>query len=118
MEHTTSAFGQSFAPGSVVMVTLNAPREKFFGVILAVSPAGVALRGVDLNSLEDFMRQVREGDPVRPGAVFFPMHRIERMEMDVRNADIPSMQERFETKTGRRFSDFFLSELPAAGKPN
>ena len=118
MEHSVSAFGQAFAPGSVVMVTLNTPREKFFGAILAVSPAGVALRGVDLNSLEDFMRQVKEGDAVRPGAVFFPLHRVERMEIDVRNADIPSMQERFETKTGRRFSDFFLADLAASGRPN
>ena len=118
MDLATSSFGQAFAPGSVVMVTLNLPREKFFGAIMAVSPAGVALRGVDLNSLEDFMRQVREGDSVRPGAVFFPLHRVERMEMDVRNADIPSMQERFETKTGRRFSEFFLADVPSAGKPN
>ena len=96
-----------FAEGSVVMVTLNNPREKYFGAILAVTPAGVALRGMDLNSLEDFMRLVREGEEVYPNAVFFPMHRIERLEMDARNADIPSLQERFETKTGKSFRDFF-----------
>ncbi|HWC20291.1 MAG TPA: hypothetical protein VG498_24965 [Terriglobales bacterium] len=92
-----------FAPGSVVIVTLNMPREKFWGTMLALTPAGASLRGIDLNSLDDFARQVREGDAVTANIVFFPMHRIERIESDDRNGEIPSLQERFETKAGRPF---------------
>lgn len=91
----------AFHHGTLVLVTLNAPREKFWGVVLDVSPAGLALRGIDLNSLDDFARQVRAGDEVAPAAVFFPMHRVERMEIDLRSGEIPSLRERFEAKSGR-----------------
>ena len=98
-----------FVAGSVVIVTLNSPREKFWGILLALTQAGASLRGADLNSLEDLARQVREGDAVSANMVFFPMHRIERIEVDVRNGDIPSLQERFAAKAGRSFTAAFAS---------
>lgn len=99
-----------FSAGNVVIVTLNMPREKFWGRLLALTPAGASLRGVDLNSLDDFARQVRDGDDVNANMVFFPMHRIERIESDTRNGDIPSLQERFQNKAGRAFSSVTRSE--------
>jgi hypothetical protein len=90
-----------FHSGVLVLIALNSPREKFWGALLEISPAGLSVRGVDLNSLEDFARQLRAGDPVAPAAVFFPMHRVERMELDVRYGEIPSLGERFELKSGR-----------------
>lgn len=100
-----------FTRGQIVLVTLNTPREKFWGALLELSPAGVSLRGIDLNSLEDFARQVKSGDAVSPGAVFFPMHRVERIELDARNGDIPSLCERFFAKTNRDFSEFVASDV-------
>jgi len=99
-----------FAVGGVVIVTLNMPREKFWGRLLALTPAGASLRGIDLNSLDDFARQVRDGEQVSANAVFFPMHRIERIESDARNGEIPSLQERFENKAGRAFSSIGAPE--------
>jgi hypothetical protein len=90
-----------FARGTVVLVTLNTPREKFWGVVLELTPAGLGVRGLDLNSFDDFARLVREGEPVAAGAVFFPMHRVERIELDARNGSIPSLAERFASKSGR-----------------
>jgi len=107
-----------FASNAVVLVTLNAPREKFWGAILSLAPAGVSVRGIDLNSIEDFIRQVKAGDMVTPNAVFFPMHRIERIELDLRNGDIPSLQERFQAKTGFAFSDLLREfSAPATTEP-
>ena len=97
-----------FTPGQVVLVTLNMPREKYWGVILAISTAGIALRGVDLNSFDDFARIVKSGEPAAPHSVFFPMHRVERAEVDARNGDIPSLQERFFHKTGHDFIELFV----------
>jgi len=105
----------AFHPGVLVLIALNTPREKFWGALLEVSPAGVSVRGLDLNSLEDFARQLRAGDPVAPAAVFFPMHRIERMELDVRSGEIPSLGERFESKSGRALSAIF--DLPSGIQP-
>ncbi len=98
--NATEPASATFARGVLVLVTLNNPREKFWGAILDVSPSGVSLRGIDLNSFEDFAGLVRAGEPVTASAVFFPMHRLERMEADVRNGDIPSLRERFELKAG------------------
>jgi hypothetical protein len=105
----------AFRPGALVLIALNSPREKFWGALLEISPAGISVRGLDLNSLEDFARQLRAGDPVAPAAVFFPMHRIERMELDVRSGEIPSLGERFESKSGRAISSVF--DLPGGVQP-
>ena len=96
-----------FAPGTAVLVTLNSPREKFWGVLLEVSPAGISLRGLNLNSFEDFVHLVRAGEAASPAAVFFPMHRVERMEADEHSGDIPSLKERFQEKTGRPLAYLF-----------
>ena len=95
-------FPDAFVPGAMVVVTLNTPREKFWGAILAINPAGLSIRGVGLNSFDDFIRQVNAGESAMANVVFFPMHRIERLEIDARNFDIPSLAEGFEAKTGRK----------------
>ena len=41
--------------GQLVLVTLQNPREKFWGMLLALTPAGASLRGVDLQSFDDFI---------------------------------------------------------------
>ncbi len=89
-----------FREGAVVLVSLNNPREKFWGAILELTPAGLSIRGIDLNSLEDCARLVKAGEPVTAAAVFFPMQRIERIEIDARNGSIPSLHERFAAKAG------------------
>lgn len=100
-----------FVKGTIVLVTLNTPREKFWGAVLTISPSGVSIRGIDLNSFEDFARLVKAGENVTPASVFFPMHRVERIELDARNGDIPSIGERFENRTGRSLES--LSGLAA-----
>jgi hypothetical protein len=110
VQSTQDPFGER----TVVIVALNHPREKFWGAILAVTEAGISLRGIDLNSFDDFTRQVTAGEPVAPHVVFFPMHRVERMETDVRNGEIPSLSERFEAKTGRDCYELFSGRFEAS----
>jgi hypothetical protein len=92
--------GGPFVAGASVVVWLGNPRERFWGVLLGLSAAGVSLRGIDLNSFDDFVSQFRAGEPATPGEVFFPMHRVERIEMDLRNGDVPALGERFQSATG------------------
>ena len=89
-----------FATGAVVVVTLSGPREKFWGAIAALNPAGVSVAGVDLNSLDDFVRMLRAHEPATPSIVFFPMYRVERIELDLPSSGLPSVRERFESSTG------------------
>lgn len=107
----------AFACGSVVLVTLSTPREKFWGVVLEVSPAGLSLRGMDLTCFDDFTSLAGAGEASALNAVFFPMHRVERMEADARSGEIPSLRERFEARSGHSLSDFMPDELRSLLRP-
>jgi hypothetical protein len=96
-----SAACRPFLPGAMVIVTLGNPRDKFWGMILALAPEGLSLSGVDLASFEDFVVMVKDGEPFSPAVVFFPMHRIERIELDLPDGNLPSLSQRFSAKTGR-----------------
>jgi hypothetical protein len=89
-----------FAPGALVIATLSNPREKFWGMILALAPEGLSLSGTELASFEDLTVMVRDREPFTPAVVFFPMHRIERVELDLPDGNLPSLSQRFFSKTG------------------
>jgi hypothetical protein len=91
---------EPFQPGALVIVTLCNPREKFWGMILVLAPAGLSLSGAELASFEDLTVMVRDGEPFTPAVVFFPMHRIERVELDLPDGHLPSLSQRFFSKTG------------------
>lgn len=89
-----------FVAGAMVIATLSSPREKFWGMILALAPEGLSLSGAELASFEDLTVMVRDGEPFTPAVVFFPMHRIERVELDLPDGNLPSLSQRFFAKTG------------------
>jgi hypothetical protein len=89
-----------FQPGAVVIVTLSSPREKFWGMILSLVGEGLSLSGAELASFEDLTLMVKNGEPFTPAVVFFPMHRIERVELDSPDGSLPSLSQRFVAKTG------------------
>jgi hypothetical protein len=91
---------QPFVPGALVIATLCNPREKFWGMILSLAPEGLSLSGAELASFEDLTVMVRDGEPFTPAVVFFPMHRIERVELDLPDGNLPSLSQRFFHKTG------------------
>jgi hypothetical protein len=92
--------GNPYQPGTMVVTTLANPREKFWGAILSLSAEGLSLRGIELASFEDLVAMVKDGEPFSLGVVFFPMHRVERMELDLPDGNIPSLSQRFTAKTG------------------
>ncbi len=87
---------------SIVVLTLHSPREKIWGVLAALTAAGITIRGIEVNSFDEVLRQIAAGE-ASLGAlptVFFPMNRVERMSLDETVGDIPSLAERFEKKLG------------------
>jgi hypothetical protein len=95
-------------PHSIVVVSLHSPKEKVWGELLNISPAGLTMRGVDLNSFDHFIRQINEPDGERVGlpTVFFPMTRVERVALDEPSGSIPSMDELFARKIGRSLAEY------------
>jgi hypothetical protein len=100
-----------FRPGALVIATLANPREKIWGAILNLSPSGVSLRGVDLSSFDDFTSQIRDGEPFASGVMFFPMHRVERLELDLPEGSLPSLAQRFAQRTGQDPAPILVSEF-------
>lgn len=106
-----------FQPGTMVVVTLSNPREKLWGTILSLSPEGLSMRGIELASFEDLVALVKEGEPFSLGVVFFPMHRVERMELDLPDGNIPSLSQRFSAKTGLDPATMLIAHSVGAQEP-
>ncbi len=98
--------GNPFAPGAIVLVTLNNPREKFWGAIVELAAAGLSIRGLDLNCFDDSASMLHSGEAFEPSLVFFPMQRVERIELDAPAPGIPSLGQRFTSKTGLDAEEF------------
>jgi len=93
---------------SVVIVSLTAPKEKVWGVLVALNIAGVTVRGIELDSFDDFLRQVldQEEASVGPSTIFFPMHRVERIAVDEPSGSIPSLADRFHGRVGLTIQEY------------
>jgi hypothetical protein len=89
-----------FRAGTMVVLSLGNPREKFWGALATLDPAGVTVCGIDLPSFDDSAALVKNGDGFAASAIFFPMHRVERMEVDAPAGNIPSLRQRFMEKSG------------------
>lgn len=89
-----------FHAGAIVIATLGNPREKFWGAILSLAAEGLSIHGVELASFEDLVSLIREKEPYSLNVIFFPMHRVERIELDQPDGNIPSIAQRFSEKTG------------------
>jgi hypothetical protein len=100
-----------FHQGALVIATLTNPREKFWGAILYLSSEGLSLRGVDVASFDNLASQIKRGEPFTSGVVFFPMHRLERMELDLPDGNILSLAQRFAQKTGQDPAPLLVSEF-------
>jgi hypothetical protein len=95
----------------MVIVTLGNPREKFWGAVLSLAVEGLSLCGVELTSFEDLVSMIKEGEPFSPAVVFFPMHRVERVELDLPDGNIPSLSQRFNAKTNLDAATVLASHL-------
>jgi len=96
--------------GAVVLIVLHAPREKCWGILDEVNHAGVFLRGIDLNSFDEWLRAiVHEESFVGFGDLFFPMWRIERISRDESSGGIPSLREQVEQRTGRTVEELICT---------
>ena len=99
---------------SIVIVSLNNPKEKIWGQLVALDAAGVTVRGIELDSFDDFVRQVlaQEESAVGLATIFYPMHRVERVAMDERSGSLPSLADRFREKIGLTLLEYLGVGLP------
>ena len=94
-------------PNSIVVVSLQSPKERFFGRLIDILGSGVTVRGIDLNAFDDWMNHINhhEESGVQPTTIFFPLHRVEKIILDEGIGAIPSLSDTFLTRVGTSVED-------------
>jgi hypothetical protein len=100
-------------PGTLVLVHLVSPKEKYWGLLQKLEPAGLTMRGIAVELFDDWARQSRGGGESELGLsrMFFPLHRIEKVFEDARIGSVASYAERFYDIAGRDVREA-LGEAP------
>jgi len=98
--------------GSIVVMHLVEPSEKYWGKLETLSAAGATVRGINLHSFEDWLREIANEEPPSLGlaTIFFPLRRVERIFLDEPVGMIESLAQRFEQRAGKAVEDH-LAEL-------
>lgn len=93
---------------SMVVVSLHDPKERIWGQLLVINQAGITVRGIDVNSFDDFIRQIKNPEEGSVGmtTIFYPMLRVERIALDEAQGSIPSLAQVFENKVGQSIEDY------------
>ncbi len=88
--------------GNVVIVHCRDPKEKLWGLLQRLDGVGVALRGLDLGAVEDWLRQEAAGREqlLTPSTFFIPMHRVQRIDLDEPVGPVPAFAERYRDASG------------------
>ena len=99
---------EGFDENSLVIVNLVQPKEKFFGLLRALSAAGVTMRAVNLDSFDDWVRQIARGEEseIEMVTMFVPLFRVERIFLDEEAGMVKSYGQRFQDVVGRSVSDY------------
>lgn len=97
-------------PEELVVVHCRNPRQRLWGVLLRLDAVGVMLRGLDINSVEDWLRQEIAGAErlVGPSTVLIPTHRIEQVTLDEASGGAPGIGQRLEAACGSNARDLLL----------
>lgn len=101
-------------PGSLVLLHLVDPNEKYWGVLEELGISGITVRAINLNSLDDWMRSLsyEEEAGLGPSTIFFPLRRVERMSLDEPMGSVESLGQMFERRVGRSIQE--VLGMPAA----
>lgn len=92
---------EGFPPNAIVILNLVNPKEKFWGVLRSLSGVGVTLRGINLDSFEDWVRQLKkEEQTLDLVTMFVPLFRVERIFLDESVGAVKSYTDFFEDVVG------------------
>lgn len=106
--------------GDIVVVHCREPREKMWGVLLQLDTVGVCVRGMDLGSVEDWLRQEASGAEaiLGPSTFFVPLFRVQRVDLDESVlGGVTSYAERYQAECGRKVTAALLAGLPGEDAP-
>lgn len=94
---------EEFGKNAMIIVNLVNPKEKFWGVLRSLTPVGITLKGINLDSFDDWVRQLARMDEeskIDLVTMFVPLFRVERIFLDEPVGSVPSFWEQFQAKVG------------------
>ena len=119
--------------GTLVLVHLVTPKEKYWGLLEALSPAGLTLRAWGRGDRPRGRRPLHDADVVhgtnyvvppsglpsadaelRVTTLFVPLHRVEKIFEDTRVGSVASYAERFFAIVGRDVRDVLRPAPPVS----
>lgn len=110
MPENEDSLNKEITPGSPVVAYLHSPREKIWGILRELNVAGAFVRGIDLNTFDDWTQTIVRGERnIGLTHVFFPMWRVERISLDETIDDIPSMADQFLARVGLSIDEYLDS---------
>jgi hypothetical protein len=100
-----------FGSRTTVILSLQNPREKIWGVLLSVNNFGLTIRGIDINSFEDWARSVaNRSETMGLSTMFIPMMRVEKATIDETAGICKSFSEQFYERVGQSVLEYL--DLP------
>lgn len=107
-------------PESIVIAHLVNPTEKFWGVLLNLDQSGLALRGINVSSFDDWMFQASRQEPHSLGlsTMFVPLFRIERIFLDEQIGEVESYRQRFEQHVGQAVEGYLGLAVDSEQEPS
>lgn len=107
-------------PDSIVIAHLVNPTEKFWGALLNLDQSGLALRGINVSSFDDWMFQVarQEAHSLGLSTMFVPLFRIERIFLDEQIGEVESYRQRFEQQVGLSVEGYLGLEIDSDEEPS
>ena len=106
---------------SIVVAHLTNPTEKLWGILLDLDATGLAIRGINVSSFDDWMFQVaRRDEPMSLGlsTMFVPLARVERIFLDEQVGEVESYRQRFAKKAGVTVESFLGLDEPHGEMPS
>jgi hypothetical protein len=95
---------EGLPPNALVILNLVNPKEKFWGVLLSISAVGITLRGINLESFNEWVLQVarkeKEETSLDLVTMFVPLFRVERLFLDEAVGSVKSYADYFEEMVG------------------
>jgi hypothetical protein len=102
--------------GAPVVIHLVEPKEQVWGVLLSLDPTGVSARGIDMRAFDEWVHQ--EAHPpeermVGLSTLFYPLHRVERIERDESRGPVEGYAARLERETRSSLAEVVARDADA-----
>lgn len=92
---------------SIVILNLQNPREKIWGALLSINAYGLTVRGIDINSFDDWSRSIaNHTESMGLSTMFIPMMRVEKVTLDETFGEYKSLSDQFYDRVGHQVVEF------------